>query len=323
MAAVDPRRILMTGASGFVGRHLLSVLVTSFPGVQIFAQRIDVTDRDAVSQAVRDARPDACIHLAAITSVTGAKRDEAQTWRVNLDGTLNLARAVLAHAPDCHLLFASSAEIYGRSFQSSRRLDETALLAPVNSYAATKAAADLALGAMADDGLRVVRLRLFNHTGPGQSEAFVVPAFARQIARIEAGHQPPRLHAGALDSRRDFLDVRDVGSAYLTCLRLAPELLPGTIVNIASGIPRRIGDILDELMDIAGLHAEIVIDGARLRSSEIVTASGDAARAHQLLGWTPKTPWTQTLADVLADWRKLTANTTGVPTCPPEAVARN
>jgi GDP-4-dehydro-6-deoxy-D-mannose reductase len=171
---------------------------------------------------------------------------------------------------------------------------------------------------MAHDGLRVVRLRLFNHTGPGQSEAFVVSAFARQIARIEAGHQLPVIHVGALDSWRDFLDVRDVVSAYVACLRIAPELPPGTIVNIASGIPRKIGDILGELMDIAGIHPEIVIDGARLRSSEIISASGDAARARQLLGWTPKTPWTQTLADVLAYWRKLAADDATLPDRSPQ-----
>jgi GDP-4-dehydro-6-deoxy-D-mannose reductase len=313
MAVGEPRRILMTGSSGFVGRHLLPLLRASFPGVEIFTNRIDITNRDVVSQAVRAAQPDACIHLAAISSVMAAKRDPEPTWRVNLHGALNIAQAVLEHAPRCHLLFASSSEIYGASFREGQPLDEFALLAPMNSYAATKAAADLALGSMASEGLRVVRLRLFNHTGPGQSEAFVVPAFARQIARIEAGHQPPRLHVGALDSQRDFLDVRDVGSAYVACLRVAPKLLPGTIINIASGIPRKIGDILDGLMDIAGLHPEIVINGARVRSSEIISASGDAARARQLLGWTPKTPWTQTLADVLADWRKLTADDTTVP----------
>jgi GDP-4-dehydro-6-deoxy-D-mannose reductase len=306
------RRLLMTGSPGFVGRHLLPLLRASFPGVEILTNRIDVANRDVVIEAVRDLRPDACIHLAAISSVVAAKRDPETTWRVNLHGTLNIAQAVLEHAPGCHLLFASSAEIYGGTFREGQPLDESALLAPMNSYAATKAAADLALGSMASEGLRVVRLRLFNHTGPGQSEAFVVPAFARQIARIEAGHQRPRLHVGALDPQRDFLDVRDVSSAYVACLRVAPELLPGTIINIASGVPRKIGDILDELMDIAGLHAEIVIDGARLRSSEIVSATGDAARARHLLGWTAKTPWTQTLADVLADWRKLVANETAV-----------
>jgi GDP-4-dehydro-6-deoxy-D-mannose reductase len=308
MAVADPRRILITGSSGFVGRHLLPLLDASFPGVEIFTNRMDVTNRDDVIQAVRDAQPDACIHLAAISSVPAAKSDPESAWRVNLHGTLNVARAVLEHAPGCYVLFASSAEIYGGSFREGQSLNESSLLAPMNTYAATKAAADLALGSLASEGLRVVRLRLFNHTGPGQSEAFVVPAFARQIARIEAGHQLRCIHVGALDSRRDFLDVRDVCSAYVACLRVAPELVPGTIVNIASGIPRRIRDILDELMAIAGVHPQIIVDGARLRNSEIISVSGDAASARQLLGWTPKTPWTQTLADVLADWRKLTAD---------------
>jgi GDP-4-dehydro-6-deoxy-D-mannose reductase len=306
----EPRRIFVTGSSGFVGRHLLQLLNASFPGVEIFTSGIDITNRDGVRQAVRDAQPDAFIHLAAISSVLAAQRNPELTWRVNLHGTLNIAEAVLEHAPGCHLIFASSAEIYGGSFREGRPLNESALLAPLNSYSATKAAADLALGSMASQGLRVVRLRLFNHTGPGQSEAFVVPAFARQIARIEAGYQLSHIQVGALDSRRDFLDVRDVCSAYIACLRLAPELQPGTIVNIASGTPRKIGDILGELMDIAGVHPEIVTEAARLRSSEIISASGDAARARQLLGWTPKTPWTQTLGDVLADWRKLTADDT-------------
>jgi GDP-4-dehydro-6-deoxy-D-mannose reductase len=308
MAVAEPRRILITGWSGFVGRHLLPLLDASFPGVKIFTNSIDVANRDAVIQAVRDAEPDACIHLAAISSVPAAKRDPESTWRVNLHGTLNIAQAVLEHAPGCQLLFASSAEIYGGSFREGHPLNESALLAPMNSYAATKAAADLALGSMASEGLRVVRLRLFNHTGPGQSEAFVLPAFARQIARIEAGHQLPCIHVGALDSWRDFLDVRDVCRAYIACLRLAPELMPGALVNIASGIPRKIGDIFDELMDLAGVHPEIVIDGARLRSSEIVSATGDAAGARQLLGWTPKILWAQTLADILADWRKRTVD---------------
>jgi GDP-4-dehydro-6-deoxy-D-mannose reductase len=216
---------------------------------------------------------------------------------------------LLALAPSCQLIFASSAEIYGASFRSGSPLDETALLAPMNTYAASKAAADLALGAMVEQGLRVVRLRLFNHTGPGQAETFVAPAFARQIALIEAGRQPPVLHAGALNRLRDFVDVRDVCQAYVACLREAPRMAPGTIVNIASGAPRRIGDILDALLEMAGLRVKIVTDNALQRRSEIVSASGNAARAYQVLGWTPTVPWTQTLTDVLADWRKQTPNT--------------
>ena len=156
-------------------------------------------------------RPDACIHLAAVTAVADARRDPDRAWHVNLHGTLNLARAVLADAPDCHLLFASSSEIYGRSFISGRALDETAVLAPMNSYAATKAATDLALGAMANDGLRVMRLRLFNHTGPGQTDAFVVPAFARQIARIASG-QP-----GTAVACRQVWTANATSSTCATC----------------------------------------------------------------------------------------------------------
>ena len=252
---------------------------------------------------MRDAQPDACIHLAAVTTVADARQDPDRAWHVNLHGTLNVARAVLAHARGCRLLFASSAEIYGRSFAAGRPLDETAPPAPMNGYAATKAAADLALGAMANDGLRVVRLRLFNHTGPGQSDEFVLPAFARQIALIEAGRQTSPLQVGRLDSMRDFLDVRDVCGAYVACLRQMRTWRRTQPLNIASGVPRRIGDILRELLDLAGLQAELATDTARLRGSEIASASGDSSLAHRLLGWTPNIPWQQTLADVLADWR--------------------
>jgi GDP-4-dehydro-6-deoxy-D-mannose reductase len=148
-----------------------------------------------------------------------------------------------------------------------------------------------------------VRLRLFNHTGPGQSDQFVLPAFARQIALIESARQAPPLRVGGLHSMRDFLDVRDVCGAYVRCLQCGPELGPGTVLNIASGVPRRIGDILDTLLKLAGLRTEVVTDAARLRGTEIVSARGDSSRARNLLGWAPEIPWQQTLADVLADWR--------------------
>lgn len=292
----------MTGASGFVGAHLLPAIRAALPGAEIFSAHVDVTDRQAIDDAVRNARPDACVHLAAISNVPSASREPEQAWQVNLHGTLNLAHTLLNHARECRLLFASSAEIYGRSFASGQALDETALLAPMNIYAATKAAADLALGAMVNDGLNVVRLRLFNHTGPGQSDAFAVPAFARQIARIEAGLQDPPLQVGGLDSRRDFLDVRDVCGAYVACLN---KTLPaGTILNIASGMPRRIGDILDALLALSSRRIEVTTDTARLRASEIASAIGDSTRARQLLGWAPAIPWEQTLSGVLADWRQ-------------------
>jgi nucleoside-diphosphate-sugar epimerase len=301
--ARQPRRILVTGASGFVGRHLVPLLTRTFPRSELMAGHVDVTDREAITEHVRASRPDASIHLAGVTTVADARQDPDRAWRVNLHGTLNLACALLAHAPQCQMIFASSSEIYGHSFKSRHALDETALPAPMNSYAASKAAADLALGAKAGERLSVVRLRLFNHTGPGQSAGFVVPAFARQIVLIESGRQAPPLRVGGLESSRDFLDVRDVCAAYVACLRRADEITPGTILNIASGVPRRIGDILDQLLELAGLRTEIATDNERLRAAEIMSASGEASLAQRVLGWSPRIPWRQTLADILADWR--------------------
>jgi GDP-4-dehydro-6-deoxy-D-mannose reductase len=223
---------------------------------------------------------------------------------VNLHGTLALAQAILTHTPECVLMFISSAEIYGASFRTSRPLDETAAAAPMNIYASTKAAADLTLGALAGEGLRAIRLRPFNHTGPGQADDFVVPAFARQVARIAAGKQPPLLRVGALDPQRDFLDVRDVCDAYVACIQRADSLPKGTIFNIASGVPRKIGDILQQLLDIAGIRADIETNSGLLRPSEIPMAVGDAGRARAALEWAPTITWDQTLAEVFEDWVK-------------------
>ncbi len=307
-----PDRILLTGAGGFVGRHLVPALHAALPAATIVAttaaprdgmRALDVTDAEAVQQAVREVRPDACIHLAGIAAVQAARGDPERAWTVNLTGTLRLARAIRSDAPDCRFVFASSAEVYGRSFRAGRPLDETAPLAPGNTYAATKAAADLAIGAMALDRLSAVRLRLFNHTGPGQTPDFVVPAFARQVARIAAGLQPAVMQVGALDPFRDFLDIADVCAAYVAALNAAlPE--PGAIFNIASGTPRRIGDVLDALCRLAGVAPQIETRGGLLRPAEIPTASGDARRAHAALGWTPVVPWERTLRSVLDDWRE-------------------
>ncbi|MDP9097219.1 MAG: GDP-mannose 4,6-dehydratase, partial [Pseudomonadota bacterium] len=136
-----------------------------------------------------------------------------------------------------------------------------------------------------------------------QSDAFVVPAFARQVARLAAGLQDPVMHVGALHPQRDFLDVRDVCAAYAAILARADALAPGTILNIASGRMQRIGDILDALLDAAGVTAEIRTQPTRLRATDIGEVCGDAALAHRLLDWQPTISWDRTLADVLADWR--------------------
>jgi GDP-4-dehydro-6-deoxy-D-mannose reductase len=146
-------------------------------------------------------------------------------------------------------------------------------------------------------------MRPFNHTGPGQSTAFVVPAFAAQIARIEAGLQAPVLKVGNLDALRDFLDVRDVADAYVRAL-FQPDLASGTILNVASGVPRRIGDALEGLRALARCEIKVEPDPARMRPNDTPLAIGDAARARALLGWAPAIAWETTLADTLDFWRE-------------------
>jgi GDP-4-dehydro-6-deoxy-D-mannose reductase len=312
-------RLLVTGAGGFVGRHLLALLRARFPAAMLIAavrpedgalpalagaDRVvpfDLLEPVACAAMIAETRPDGLVHLAAQASVAASFGDPQASWGANLMGTIALAEAVLRHAGDCRFVLASSAEVYGLSFRRGAPLDETALLAPTNPYAASKAACDLALGEMALRGLDAVRLRAFNHTGAGQSESFVVASFARQIARIEAGQQEPVLRVGALDRWRDFLDVRDVCAAYAAAL--TAESRPGAIYNIASGTPRRVGDILDALIALSGMAPAVEVEAGRVRPTDIERVVGDAARALRELAWAPAVPWAETLETVLSDWR--------------------
>jgi GDP-4-dehydro-6-deoxy-D-mannose reductase len=300
----DAGRILITGANGFVGRHLTVALTAAFPRATLLMPAFDLADTTAVANAVRKMVPDVCIHLAAISTSAQVRPNEDRAWDVNLHGSLYLARAILSHAPTCQLIFASTADAYGASFRPGTKLDESAPLAPLNAYAATKAAADLALGAMVEQGLNVARLRPFNHTGAGQSSGLVVAAFARQIARIEVGLQEPVINVGNLDPRRDFLDVNDVCAAYVACVARRDAIEPGAIFNIASGEARRIGDVLDALREIAGVAAEVRIDATRTRTTDVPLAWCDPSRAWDVLGWRAGIPWRHTIRDVLDDWRR-------------------
>ncbi|WP_428377073.1 GDP-mannose 4,6-dehydratase [Lichenicoccus sp.] len=299
---MPPRRILATGLTGFSGRHLQPAVASILPDAELVPLDCDLTDADAVAARVRDVRPDACIHLAAIAAIGAAGSDPAMAWRVNLHGTLALADALVRCVPGAALVHVSSGDAYGRSFTGGIPLDERAALAPMNVYGATKAAADLALGAIAGPALHVVRLRPFNQAGPGQSDAFALPAFAHQVAMIARGLHPPVLQVGNLDPERDFLDVRDVARAYALTLARVRTLPNGTILNLASGTPRRIGALLDDLLALAGITPAIEADPARMRPSDIPRAIGDASRARALLDWAPEIAWDRTLADVLDDW---------------------
>lgn len=294
---------MVTGASGFVGHYLMPALATAFPDAVLATPKMDVQDAARVGDIVRAIKPDVCVHLAAVSAIGAARQAPDHAWKVNFHGTLHLAWALAQNTPECQMVFVSSADAYGASFKAGHALDEAAPLAPLNVYGHTKAAADFTLAGMAAQGLRAVRLRPFNHTGPGQSADFVVPAFARQIARISAGLQPPVLEVGNLDTWRDFLDVRDVCAAYVACIARRDELEPGTILNLASGQARRVGDVLVDLAALAGVEVTVNVDVSRVRETDIRRACGDASRAQALLNWKPAIAWTQTLQDILDDWR--------------------
>lgn len=294
-------RILVTGASGFVGAWLTRAIgdeaeVHAFPG--------DIRDADFVRRTISEQDWDAVIHLAAIASPGAAAREPDIAWAVNVLGTFNIADAIRRHAPQTRLIFAGSSEVYGKSLADSPEpVNEATLLQPLSPYGATKAAADIMLAQMASEGLDAVRFRPFNHTGPGQAPIYVFSAFARQIVRIEKGWQEPVLRTGNLDVWREFLDVRDVVRAYtVAALGKAPETR-GEAINLATGKPVRIGDMLDHMIGASRAKISIETDPTLVRAGEIRMVTADVAKAERLLGWKPEIALTRTLEDVLDWWR--------------------
>ena len=318
-------KIIITGAAGFVGSHLTRMLQKRYPAAgcvvptskTLFTwqdgtvfEALDITNRQMTEDFIKEKQPTHIIHLAGVPSVSGVQEIVDEAWNTNVTATIKIAFAILKHSPNCVLIYAGSGEVYGASAKFDAPLDENSLLSPVNEYGATKAAADLALGALVQRGLRTIRFRPFNHIGPGQSEQFVVPAFATQIARIEAGLQEPLMLVGNLDAERDFLDVRDVANAYILATQMSDQIPNGTIMNLASGVPRRVGDILQYLLSLSQHDITIQPDPARQRPTEIHRIFGNARRARDLLGWAPQHEIESVLSEVLASCRQTASNVT-------------
>ncbi|PWK56767.1 GDP-mannose 4,6-dehydratase [Aminobacter sp. AP02] len=308
-------RILITGATGFVGGWLQRELATRAQStrVEVFAaghgkssaRNLDITDYDQVSRLIHEVRPTAVIHLAAVAAPAEARDAPKRAWDVNLNGTMNLAYAVLESAPEARFVFTSSSEVYGASFNDvpGAPVTENAVLKPMNVYGATKAAADILVGQLARDGLKSIRFRPFNHTGPGQSDAYVVPAFAKQVAEISAGLSPAVINVGNLLAYRDFLDVRDVVRAYADAALLEVPEAYGQVFNLASGRVHQIGAVLDTLIRLSGLAVEIRVDPSRLRKAEVATACGSAEAALRVFRWHTEINFEETLSGVLDDWK--------------------
>ena len=314
-------RVLITGISGFVGRHLAEHALAAHPDAELFGlQRWrsapppesgsggrvrllegDLLDLPSLQRALRTARPDAIFHLAASSSVAGSWDAPAEMIQVNVMGTLHLLEAVRQLDLGAPVVLACSAESYGLARAEELPIREEQPFRPVSPYGVSKAAVDL-LGFQYHQTfrLRTVRMRFFNHCGPRQSSRFVISSLARQVAEVEAGLRPPRIVVGNLDARRDFVDVRDAARAYWLA---AERCAAGEAYNVASGRARSIREVLDALLSLSGSAVEVDFDPARTRPSEIGVLVGDASRFRAATGWAPEIPLERTLADTLEYWR--------------------
>lgn len=313
-------RALITGAGGFVGRHLCEYLLaqpdwellgTVYPDPVedprprscLSLVHLDLRDAGQVGELIGDFRPDVVFHLAAQSHVPSSFADPWETLENNLRAQLNVLEGVRRAGLPARVIVIGSNEEYGWPRPEDLPLTEESPLRPVNPYAVSKVGQDfMGLQYHLAYGMDVVRLRPFNHTGPGQAPHFVVPAFARQIARIEAGLQEPVVRVGNLEVARDFTDVRDIVRAYHLAA-VAGE--PGEVYNLASGVARSIRWILETLLSFTDAEVRIEVDPALYRPADVSVIYGSAEKFRRRTGWEPQIPFEQTLRETLEYWRKL------------------
>ena len=320
--------ILVTGAAGFAGSHLLTLLHRTAPEDALLAWRrprkahapagaapprpvpegaaawreVDLLDGPAVRRAIAERPPTRVYHCAGVANVKGSWSDRQATLQGNVLGTEHLLAALGSLPAAPRVLIPGSALVYR---PSTAALDETAPLDPVSPYGLSKLAQErLGLAAARRGDLAVVLTRSFTHIGPGQALAYAASSFAEQIARIEAGRAEPVLSVGNLDARRDLTDVRDTVRAYQM---LMTRGTPGRPYNVCSGAAHRIGDVLDALLALVKVPIAVRQDPARARPGDNPVLLGDPSRIARELGWSPRRPLAETLSDLLGYWRGVVA----------------
>jgi GDP-4-dehydro-6-deoxy-D-mannose reductase len=295
-------RALVTGAGGFVGAHLVRHLESQGDEVVQLERTIDgidVADAGALTDAVVQAKPEAVYHLAGAADVGGSWTAPRETFLANALGTLNVLEASREAGAD-RVLAVTSADVYGRVTQDELPLREEQPLRPVSPYAASKVAADaLAQQAWLGHRLPVIRVRAFNHLGPGQSDRFVAPSLAARLARNErdGGDEVP---IGNMTPLRDVTDVRDVVRAYRLLIEAGE---PGAVYNVCRGTAVSVRDIGEALLALAARPMRLVSDPALQRPVDIPVLVGDNTALRRATGWEPTIPLDDTLSDVLTDWR--------------------
>ncbi|HOT90486.1 MAG TPA: GDP-mannose 4,6-dehydratase [Anaerolineae bacterium] len=314
-------RILITGATGFVGNHLRryflahtdwDIIGTSYPDMPpapFDPQRetlrfLDLRDVEATYALLGQSPPEYIIHLAAQSHIPTSYQDPWSTLENNIRGQLNLLEGCVALKIAPRMLVIGSGEEYGRAAATDLPLTENHPLRPENPYSVSKVTQDvMGYQYFISYHLPVIRMRPFNHVGPGQSARFVLPAFAKQVAGIEAGKQTPVMYVGNLEPARDFTDVRDVVRAYHLALTRG---VPGEVYNIASGTPRTIRSLVEQLTALATVPIRVEVDPERYRPADVPIIYGSAEKLRRDTGWEPEIPFAQTVQDVLDEWRQLT-----------------
>jgi GDP-4-dehydro-6-deoxy-D-mannose reductase len=315
-------RVLITGVTGFAGSHLAEYLLENQPEVEVWGLyrwrsrmenlegvrgrlrmvECDLRDFTSVHHALGQARPDAIFHLAAQSFVPSSWKAPNDTLVTNLTGQTNLFEAVRFLALDPVIQIACSSEEYGLVHPDEVPIKEDNPLRPLSPYAVSKVGQDMmAYQYFQSYGLKTVRTRGFNHTGPRRGDVFVTSNFAKQLASIEAGLQEPVIRVGNLEAVRDFTDVRDMVRAYWLAVTKGKH---GEVYNLATGTGITIQELLDRLLALSTAKVDVVQDPERMRPSDVVRLIGDSTKFRNDTGWVPEVPFDKTLGDLLQYWRE-------------------
>ena len=317
-------RVLITGISGFAGGYLAARLLRDGhdvrgtvrqhdSGARLLARStphglcadalaiVDVTDAAAVDGVLRAVQPDAVFHLAGTATVGRSDLDPAAVFTTNALGTLHVLTAVRTHCPSARVVTVGSASAYGLLDDDAIAVTEGCPFRPVSPYGVSKAAADLIAHQWAHAyGMDIVRVRPFNHIGPGQGLGFICPDVAQQLVAIARGMLPAVVRVGNVEVVRDFTDVRDVVNGYVAALQHGVR---GDVYNVCSGVGRTVREVIDRMIEISGTAARLEVAPDRLRTADVPVAIGSAEKLQRTTGWRPQIPLAQSLADVLEDWR--------------------